>query len=156
MSQSFHSSLSFKACLCFSASLFSFLSYIHQGHLFFLLMALIFFPLYFQDILASVGSAWVFCMSFSAICASDARFCKLNMAEKRPAIWLLWVSVESQASSAGTSKYQGRNWRRPFNLGRYGKIYPGVIVRALHIYHHFRDWQQVFLSTVKESMPRKS
>lgn len=111
-----------------------FFPYIHQGHFIFLVMTLIFFfPPYFQGILASVDTAWVCCMSFSAICASDAGFYKLHMAEKRRAIWVLWVSAESQASAAGISKYWGRIWRWPFNLGRYGRSYPGVTVRAPYI-----------------------
>lgn len=101
-------------------------------------MTLIFsFPPYFQGILASVDSTCVCCMSFSAACAGDAGFYKLCMAEKRPAIWVLWVSTESQASAAG------RNWRWPFNFGRYGRRYPGVTVRAPYIYRHFDNWQQL-------------
>lgn len=36
------------------------------------------------------------------------------------------MSIESQASAAGISKYYRRNWRWSFNIGRHGGSYPGV------------------------------
>lgn len=63
------------------------------------------YPPYFRGTLVSRGSAWVFGMSLSAICGSDADFYKLYITEKIPALWVLWVSTESQASLAGISKY---------------------------------------------------
>lgn len=36
------------------------------------------------------------------------------------------MSIESQASAAGISKYYRKNWRWSFNIGRHGGSYPGV------------------------------
>lgn len=78
--QSLHFSPSY-CCSCLPGFFSLFLSYINQGHFFLFLITVIFFPLpSFQGTLALGGSAWVFCMPFSAIYDNDADFYKLYMA----------------------------------------------------------------------------